>query len=298
MKPQPKPPRTKPSPKLEKKPARATKPARAVKKASAPTRAAPALKRAVSGAQSAKPASQARAHEIEARLRGAMPEPRCELDHENAWQLLVATILSAQSTDKTVNQVTPALFARYPTPAALGAAAQEDVETLVKRTGFFRNKAKAIRAASQQVAEEFGGEVPRTMDEVTRLSGVARKTANVVLGTAYRIPSGMAVDTHAGRVARRLGLSRHEDPVEVERDLCALFQQDSWVDMSHRLILHGRYVCLARAPRCADCPLNELCDAREAEPAGTWKERAALEGQRVATRGLADARAEGAPEHN
>lgn len=226
-------------------------------------------------------AMRERAAEIEKRLSAAMPEPRCELNHENAWQLLVATILSAQSTDRMVNKVTPALFARFPTPAALGDADLDELETMVKSTGFFRNKAKAIRAASKQVAEEFGGEVPRTLDEIIKLPGVARKTANVVLGTAYRVPSGMTVDTHAGRVSRRLQLTKHEDPVKVELDLCALFPQESWIDMGHRFVLHGRYVCLARSPRCSHCPLNELCKAREAPPAGTWQARAKLEADRV-----------------
>jgi endonuclease-3 len=226
-------------------------------------------------------ATRARAAEIETRLTAAMPEPRCELNHENAWQLLIATILSAQSTDRMVNKVTPALFARFPTPAALGEADQSELETLIKSTGFFRNKAKSIRAASRQVAEEFAGEVPRTLDEIIKLPGVARKTANVVLGTAYRVPSGVTVDTHAGRVSRRLQLTKHEDPVKVELDLCALFPQDSWIDMGHRFVLHGRYVCLARSPRCSQCPINELCKAREAPPAASWQARAKLEADRV-----------------
>jgi endonuclease-3 len=233
--------------------------------------------------RAATPAALARAAEIEARLSAAMPEPRCELNHKNAWQLLVATILSAQSTDRMVNKVTPSLFARFPTPAALAEADQDELETLVKSTGFFRNKAKSIRAASRQVAEQFGGEVPRTLDEIILLPGVARKTANVVLGTAYRVASGMTVDTHAGRVSRRLQLTKHEDPVKVEQDLCAVFAQDSWIDMGHRFVLHGRYVCLARAPRCAHCPLNELCKSREAPPAATWQARAKLESDRVLT---------------
>jgi endonuclease-3 len=226
------------------------------------------------------------APEIEKRLRKAMPEPRCELDHQNAWHLLVATILSAQSTDRMVNKVTPALFERFPTAAALAAADQTEVETLVKSTGFFRNKAKAIRAASQVVAERHGGEVPRSLEALIELPGVARKTANVVLGTAYRIPSGMTIDTHAGRVARRLQLTRHEDPVKVEKDLCQLFKAGSWIDMGHRFVLHGRYVCLAKKPRCEACPLNEVCAAREAEPEGTWSARAQREGERIEAREL------------
>lgn len=231
-------------------------------------------------------AAKTRAREIEKRLARAMPEPRCELDHENAWQLLIATILSAQSTDRTINRVTPALFKRFPTPAALGAASQDEVEALIKASGFFRNKAKAIRAASQMVAERFGGEVPRSMEEMLELPGVARKTANVVLGTAYRVPSGIMVDTHAGRVARRLGLSKQADPVKVEKDLCAVFPQKSWIDMGHRLVLHGRYICLATKPRCLECPLNELCSARVADASGRWSTRAERERARVESRDM------------
>jgi endonuclease-3 len=221
------------------------------------------------------------------RLAAALPEPRCELDHGDAWQLLVATILSAQSTDARVNQVTPALFRRWPTPAALGAAPQAEIETAVKSTGFFRNKARAIREASQAIAERFGGEVPRDMEAAMTLRGVARKTANLVLGTAYGLPTGIIVDTHAARVAGRLGLSRETDPEKIERDLCALFPREEWVATGHRLVLHGRYVCTARAPRCAECPLNELCPSREGEAAGTVRARALGEARRVASRGQA-----------
>jgi endonuclease-3 len=226
-----------------------------------------------------------RAQEVEQRLARAMPKPVCELDHQNAWQLLVATILSAQSTDRTINRITPALFARYPTPAALGAADQAEVETLIKASGFFRNKAKSIRAASQLIAERHDGEVPRTIEALVKLPGVARKTANVVLGTAYRIASGVVVDTHVGRVARLLRLTKHEDPVEVENDLRKLFDEPSWIDMGHRLVLHGRYVCLAKKPRCAACPLNEICPAKQHAPSGTWLERAQREGALVDARG-------------
>ena len=223
--------------------------------------------------------------ELRARLARALPEPRCELEHASAWQLLVATILSAQSTDARVNLVTPALFARYPTPAALGAAPQEAVEELVKSTGFFRNKARAIREASREVAERFGGEVPRDMEAAMSLRGVARKTANLVLGTAYGLATGIIVDTHAARVAQRLALTRESEPTKIERDLCALFPRDEWVATGHRLVLHGRYVCSARAPRCAECPLNELCPAREHAPLGSASERARAEALRVATKG-------------
>ena len=233
-----------------------------------------------------------RAVEVLARLSRAMPVPRCELDHADAWQLLVATILSAQSTDKMINKVTPVLFAAYPTPAALGAASQEDVERIVKPTGFFRNKAKAIREASRLVAERHAGVVPRTVEELTGLPGVARKTANVVLGTAYRVPSGVTIDTHAGRVSRRLGLTREDDPVKVELDLMELFPKDAWIDLGHRFVLHGRYVCDARKPRCGECPLAEICPSVDGTPTGNWQERADRESRVVESRG---AEGRGAP---
>lgn len=215
------------------------------------------------------------------RLRQALPDPRCELVHQNAWQLLIATILSAQSTDARVNLVTPELFRRYPTPAALGEADTAELEQLVHSTGFFRNKAKSIRNASRIIAQEHEGEVPRTLDALIALPGVARKTANVVLGTAYGIASGVIVDTHAGRVARRLGLTTHTEPEKVEQALCELFPSRSWVALGHRLVLHGRYVCTARNPTCARCPLQEICPAAEAEPIESLTERAQWEAGRV-----------------
>jgi len=226
-------------------------------------------------------ARRKRADEVRARLALAMGTPECELDHANAFELVIATILSAQSTDKMVNKVTPALFARWPTPAALAAAPQEEVEVAVKSTGFFRNKAKSIRGAAEKIQTLFGGEVPRTIDEITKLPGVARKTGNVVLGTAYRIATGVTVDTHVGRVARRLELTEHDDPVKVEQDLMALAPESEWIDLGHRMVLHGRYVCLARKPRCADCVLNEVCPSAEAAPTGTVALRASKEGEAV-----------------
>lgn len=214
-------------------------------------------------------------------LAAAIPEPRCELRGDTAWQLLIATILSAQSTDKRVNLVTPDVFARWPTPAALGAASQEDVEEVVKSTGFYRNKARAIREASQQIAERFGGEVPRTIAELTTVRGVGRKTANLVIGTSYGIATGIVVDTHVGRVARRLGLTAHTDPEDVEADLCARIPSHGWVAGGHRLLLHGRYTCVAKGPRCAECPLAEVCPSAEAAPVGTIAERCAGEAARV-----------------
>lgn len=215
--------------------------------------------------------------ELTLRLRRAIPEPYCELDHANAWQLLVATILSAQSTDKTINRVTPELFARWPGPRELAEAEPAEVEAVVKPTGFFRNKAKAIRGTAQAVVALFDGDVPRTLEELTKLPGVARKTANVVLGTAFGLPSGIAVDTHVGRVARRLGLTEESSPEKVERALCSLIPRDCWVSDGHRLLLHGRYVCGAKAPRCDRCALNELCPSRDAAPEGAWDERALRE---------------------
>lgn len=226
------------------------------------------------------------AEDVRKRLTRAMPEPRCELDHQNAFQLLVATILSAQSTDRTVNRVTPALFAHYPTPAALAAADPAELELEIRATGFFRSKTKSLLAASKRLVEAYGGEVPRTMEEITTLSGVARKTGNVVLGTAYEIASGITVDTHAGRVARRLRLTKHDDPIKVELDLCAVWPKASWIDMGHRLVLHGRYVCLAKKPRCAECPLNELCKSAIAKPERSWTARADRERALVEARGI------------
>ena len=219
----------------------------------------------------------ARVRQLCARLADAIPEPRCELRHDDAFQLLVATILSAQSTDARVNQVTPALFAAYPTPKALAGAELPAVENLVRSTGFFRNKAKAIVAASRILQAEHGGQVPRSLAALIALPGVARKTANVVLGTAYRLPTGVVVDTHVGRVTRRLGLTAQADPERVEAELCALLPKDAWIDTGHRLVLHGRYLCRAKKPACAACPLAELCPSAEAKPQETPAARARAE---------------------
>lgn len=215
-----------------------------------------------------------RAKEIYKRLKAMMPKPRCELDFGSPWQLLVATILSAQSTDKGVNKVTPQLFARWPTPEALAKAPRLEVEALIRPTGFFRNKAKAICGAAEMIVTEYRGQVPSDMETLTRLPGVARKTANVVLGTAMGVAAGMAVDTHTRRVANRLGLTSHQDPVKIEADLCALFPQSDWTAIGHRFVLHGRYVCTAKQPKCAVCPLNELCPSAATPPEGTWRHRA------------------------
>ena len=200
-----------------------------------------------------------RAPEILTRLRAAYPDARCALDHRGAFELLCATILSAQCTDVRVNLVTPVLFGRYPTPEALARAKQADVEEIIRSTGFFRNKARSLIGMAQALVADYGGEVPRTMEQLRVLPGVGRKTANVILGNAYGINEGITVDTHVTRLSRLLGLTRHADPVKIEQDLMALFPQDQWALLSHLLIFHGRQICVARRPRCADCVLSDLC---------------------------------------
>jgi len=200
-----------------------------------------------------------RAPEILTRLMAAYPDARCALEHRNAFELLCATILSAQCTDVRVNMVTPALFERYPTPAALARASQTDVQKIIKSTGFFRNKAKSLIGMAQALVADHGGGIPRSMEELRVLPGVGRKTANVILGNAYGINEGITVDTHVARLSRLLGLTRHEDPVKIEQDLMPLFPQDHWALLSHLLIFHGRQVCIARRPRCGDCVLADLC---------------------------------------
>lgn len=214
------------------------------------------------------------ATEVAARLATAIPQPRCELDHRDPWTLLIATILSAQSTDRTVNSVTPLLFSKWPTPEALATAPREEVETVVHRTGFFRNKAKAIQGASLAIHTQHGGQVPTDMAALLQLPGVARKTANVVLGVAFRIPAGIVVDTHVMRTSQRLGLTAATGAEKVEQELCALFPRDQWIDVGHRILLLGRYVCLAKGPKCEDCPLFELCPSRQGQALGTWQQRA------------------------
>lgn len=192
-------------------------------------------------------------------LKEAYPEAKCALHHKDAFQLLVATILSAQCTDARVNVVTPALFEAMGTPEAMAAAPIETIEEYVKSTGFFRNKAKALKGSAERIATVYGGKVPSTMAELLTLPGVARKTANVVLGTAYGVADGVVVDTHVHRLAHRLGWSSGKTPQKVEEDLMALFDKDQWILLSHTLITHGRKTCVARRPRCAECPVNRLC---------------------------------------
>ena len=192
-------------------------------------------------------------------VKAAYPKAGCSLRHRNVWQLLCATILSAQCTDERVNLTTPALFKAYPTPKNLGEAKQEDVEKLILSCGFYKNKAKNIIAASKIIAENYKGRVPKTMEELTMLPGVARKTANVVLGTGYGINDGIVVDTHVSRLSNRLGLSKNTEPEKIEKDLMRVVPRDEWTDFSHQLIAHGRAVCQARAPKCDECPLSGLC---------------------------------------
>ena len=201
------------------------------------------------------------------RLAKGYPQAHCSLDFASPFQLLIATILSAQCTDKRVNATTGDLFGRWPTAAALAAASQVEVEAVIRSTGFFRAKAKNIRGCCEALMERHGGEVPRTLEELVRLPGVGRKTANVVLGSGFGVPSGVVVDTHVGRISRRLGLTRHADAVKAERDLIAAIPKSHWIAFSHRLIEHGRTVCTARRPRCENCPLADLCPCVGVKPA-------------------------------
>lgn len=209
-------------------------------------------------ARSATPLPE-RAREIYDRLVEHYPDAHCALDFKSPFQLLIATILSAQCTDKRVNMVTPALFKRYRTPEALAVAKPEELEEMIKSTGFFRNKTKSLLGMANAVADRHGGKIPDTMDELVKLPGVGRKTANVVLGNAYDKNEGVVVDTHVGRVSKRLGLTRQTDPVKVEQDLMKLFPNDRWTMLSHLLIEHGRRICEARRPKCESCFLSDIC---------------------------------------
>lgn len=210
-------------------------------------------------ARESKKARAERAGELYGLLEEEHPDAKCALEHRGAYELAVATILSAQTTDERVNMVTPELFARYPTVQALADAKQEEVEEIVRSTGFFRNKAHNIIGFAHAVTEEFGGEVPRTMAELNALPGVGRKTANVILGNAFGVNEGVVVDTHVKRLSGRLGLTRETNPDKVERDLMPLFPSERWTMLSHLLIYHGRRVCDARKPRCEACTLAGLC---------------------------------------
>jgi endonuclease-3 len=192
-------------------------------------------------------------------LQSAYPEALCALNHETPFQLLVATILSAQCTDERVNMVTPSLFKKYPTPQALAMARQDELEDVIRSTGFYRNKARNLIGMAQAVVENHDGELPQSLEELVRLPGVGRKTANVLLGTAYGIPSGVVVDTHVSRITQLLGLTKGNSAEQIERDLMELIPQDEWIHFSHRLIHHGRRICIARRPKCSECPLRVDC---------------------------------------
>jgi len=204
-----------------------------------------------------------RLEKILAALDHMYPGASCALHHGNAWELLVATILSAQCTDKRVNQVTPELFRKYPTMRDFAAAKQEELARDIRSTGFFNNKAKSLIGAARRILSDFGGEIPQDIGQLVTVPGVARKTANVVLGTAFGIPSGIVVDTHVQRIARRLDLTRQTEPEKIEKDLMRIIPKDKWILFSHQIILHGRALCTARSPRCAQCELEPLCYAKD-----------------------------------
>jgi endonuclease-3 len=210
------------------------------------------------------PAAQ-RLPEILNRLRRIHPDARCALDHSNPYELLVATVLSAQCTDERVNQVTPALFTEYPTPEALADADRDALEELIRSTGFFRQKARFLRGSAQIISDQHAGVVPADMEALLEMPGVARKTANVVLGVAFGLADGVVVDTHVKRLSNRLGFTQHDDPVKIERDLMDLVEQKDWIDFAHLLIFHGRRVCKARRPDCPSCTLNDLCPSAQVD---------------------------------
>lgn len=207
-------------------------------------------------------AMRSRTRKIVRRLKGIYPDAECSLTYENPLQLLIATILSAQCTDERVNMVTPILFERYPTAADYADAPPEELEDLIRSTGFFRNKARNIQGCCRALVDRHGGEVPRSMDELVALDGVGRKTANVVLGNAFGIAEGVVVDTHVRRISNRLGLTRRQDPVKIEQDLIGLVPRKDWVDLPHLFIHHGRAICSARAPDCDACGVGALCPSQ------------------------------------
>jgi len=209
------------------------------------------------------PLSADRVRQIIAGLDQMYPGVTCALQHRSAWELLVATILSAQSTDVRVNMVTPELFAKYPTVQHFARLEPEQLQPDIYSTGFFRNKSKSVAGAARKIVSDFGGEVPQTMDELLTLPGVARKTANVVLGTRFKKNEGVVVDTHVTRISRRLELTKHDDAQKIERDLMQIIPRDRWTDFSHEVIWHGRKLCVARGPKCADCALEKLCHAAD-----------------------------------
>ncbi len=227
------------------------------KKAQSPSRLTSVTKN--SGTNPGTDLAPERVAEILRRLAAAYPNAECALHHKNAWELLVATILSAQCTDVRVNLVTPELFHKFPTPKALAEASLPAIEAEIRSTGFFRSKAKSINGAAKRLVEVYGGKVPKTMAELLTLPGAARKTANVVLGVAFKIAEGVVVDTHVLRISKRLGLTQQTDPKKVEQDLMKILPKDRWIAFSHEVIFHGRQVCIARKPRCVECSLETLC---------------------------------------
>jgi endonuclease-3 len=206
---------------------------------------------------------KARLDKILATLDKMYPDATCALHHSNAWELLVATILSAQCTDKRVNEVTPGLFKKYPTIADFANASQAELAQDIRSTGFFNNKSKSVIGAAKRILSEFKGEIPRTIEELLTVPGAARKTANVVLGTAFGIASGVVVDTHVQRITRRLDLTKETDPVKIEQDLIKILPKERWIKFSHQIILFGRAICVARNPKCGECALNPLCYAAD-----------------------------------
>ncbi len=247
------------------KPGLSGAPSKALPKSAArPTKApTPTSRKAAIATKGYNPLAPERVQAILDHLDARYPAASCALHHNSAWELLVATILSAQCTDVRVNMVTPMLFEKYPTPDAFAALKPEDIEDDIRSTGFFRNKSKSLVGAARKIIADFGGEVPRTMDELLTIPGVARKTANVVLGSWYKIADGVVVDTHVQRISRRLELTRNEEPVKIEQDLMKVIPRDRWILFSHQIILHGRAICIARSPKCVDCPLETLCHAAD-----------------------------------
>jgi endonuclease-3 len=229
------------------------------KKSATPARSKTAKKKSATP----NPLAAERIQAILDRLAEAYPNAECALHHRNAWELLVATVLSAQCTDARVNMVTPSLFRRFPTPADFAAASLPEIEEEIRSTGFYHNKAKSLLGAAKKLISDFHGEVPRTMDELLTIPGAARKTANVVLGVAYGIAEGIVVDTHVLRLSQRLELTKATEPRKVEQDLMQIIPRDRWIAFSHEMIHHGRQVCIARKPRCADCPLETLCNSKD-----------------------------------
>jgi len=209
------------------------------------------------------PTAPARIQEILQRLNKLYPDVTCALHHQSAWELLVATILSAQSTDVRVNMVTPELFRKYPTVKDFAALTPEQLQPDIRSTGFFRNKSKSVVGAAKKIVADFGGQVPDQMDQLLTLPGVARKTANVVLGTWFKQDEGVVVDTHVQRISRRLELTRNDDPKKIEQDLMRIIPREKWTLFSHQIIWHGRKLCIARRPKCADCPLENICHAAD-----------------------------------